>query len=121
MPVSQSEIDRLRQLPVAEGRLFVGGGFVAARSGETIEVISPIDGKVLTRIASGAAADVDLAVTAARKAFEAGRWSRAALAERKEVLFRIAELIEKHALELAVLGVRDNGTEISLALKAAPG
>lgn len=57
----------------------------------------------------------------ARRAFDDGRWSRAAPAHRKKVLHRLADLIEKHALELAVLGVRDNGTEIGMALKAEPG
>ena len=89
--------------------------------GETIDSISPIDGTVLTQIAAGSAHDVDLAVAAARRSFDAGHWSRAAPAFRKKVMFRIAELIEKHALELAVLGVRDNGTEIAMAIKAEPG
>ncbi len=60
-------------------------------------------------------------MTAARRAFDDGRWSRRAPAERKTVLRRLAELIEANALELAVLGVRDNGTEISMALKAEAG
>ncbi|MGV8953066.1 MAG: aldehyde dehydrogenase [Cypionkella sp.] len=119
--MTQAEIDRMRLLPVAPQGLFIGGQFGAAASGETIAVVSPIDGKVFSQIAAGAAQDVDRAVAAARRSFEAGKWSRAAPAERKKVLFRIAELIEKHALELAVLGVRDNGTEISMALKAEPG
>ncbi len=60
-------------------------------------------------------------MAAARRAFDDGRWSRAAPAHRKKVLHKLADLIEKHALELAVLGVRDNGTEIGMALKAEPG
>jgi gamma-glutamyl-gamma-aminobutyraldehyde dehydrogenase len=119
--MQQSDIDRLRQTQVAPQGLFIAGKYAPALSGEVMEVISPIDGRVLTTIAAGGAADVDLAVAAARRSFEAGRWSRSAPSERKKVLFRIAELIEKHALELAVLGVRDNGTEISMALKAEPG
>ena len=119
--MTQTEIDRLRQLPVSPGKLFIGGRSVPASDGDEIDVISPIDGQVFTRIAAGSALDVDAAVTAARRSFEAGKWSRAAPAERKKVLLRIADLIERHALELAVLGVRDNGTEISMALKAEPG
>ena len=65
--------------------------------------------------------DVDRAVAAARRAFDDGRWSRRAPAERKKVLLRLAELIEREALALAVLGVRDNGTEISMAFKAEAG
>jgi gamma-glutamyl-gamma-aminobutyraldehyde dehydrogenase len=60
-------------------------------------------------------------VAAARAAFDDGRWARMAPTGRKKVLHRLADLIEKHALELAVLGVRDNGTEISMALKAEAG
>jgi gamma-glutamyl-gamma-aminobutyraldehyde dehydrogenase len=119
--MTQTEIDRLRLLPVPPRDLFIGGRFVAPASGEAIDVVSPIDGKVFTRIAAGSARDVDAAVAAARASFDSGRWSRAAPADRKKVLFRIADLIEKHALELAVLGVRDNGTEISMAIKAEPG
>jgi 4-(gamma-glutamylamino)butanal dehydrogenase len=119
--MTQTEINRLRALTVAPCNLFIGGKFVPPVTGEKIDVVSPIDGKVFTQIAAGSAHDVDAAVAAARASFEAGKWARAAPAERKRVMLRIADLIEKHALELAVLGVRDNGTEISMALKAEPG
>ncbi|MFM2281609.1 MAG: hypothetical protein RLZZ444_3840 [Pseudomonadota bacterium] len=116
----QDKIDQLRQLPVEPQSLFIGGRWTQAASGATMEVVSPLDGRRLTTIADAGADDVDLAVKAARSAFDKGVWSRAAPAERKKVLLKIAELIEKHALELAVQGVRDNGTEISMALKAEP-
>lgn len=61
------------------------------------------------------------ACAAARRAFDDGRWSRLAPAGRKKVLHRIADQLEAEALELAVLGVRDNGTELNMALKAEPG
>jgi len=60
-------------------------------------------------------------VASARAAFEDGRWSRLAPAARKTVLHAIADRIEAEALALAVLGVRDNGTELAMALKAEPG
>ncbi|MEZ5811744.1 MAG: aldehyde dehydrogenase [Rhizobiaceae bacterium] len=107
--------------PVAGGRLFIGGRQVSAEDGSTLDVTSPIDGSLLTTIADGGARDADAAVAAARAAFDKGVWSRAAPAERKKVMHAIADAIEAHALELAVLGVRDNGTEISMALKAEPG
>ncbi|THD83739.1 aldehyde dehydrogenase family protein [Aliigemmobacter aestuarii] len=116
----QTRIDTLARAPVPPGRLQIGGRHVAGEGGEA-EVISPIDGRVLTTIATAGAADVDRAVAAARAAFEDGRWSRQPPAARKAVLMRLADLIDAHALELAVLGVRDNGTEISMALKAEPG
>jgi gamma-glutamyl-gamma-aminobutyraldehyde dehydrogenase len=66
-------------------------------------------------------ADVTRAVASARRAFDDGRWSRRSPADRKKVMHKLADLIDRHAVELAVLGVRDNGTEISMALKAEPG
>jgi gamma-glutamyl-gamma-aminobutyraldehyde dehydrogenase len=116
--LDQAAIDTLRNQPVAEQGHFINGAFAASRNGATLEVLSPIDGKPLTKIASGTAADVTLAVEGARKAFEDGRWSKAAPAHRKKVLLKLADLIEAKALELAVLGVRDNGTEINMAFKA---
>ncbi|CAM5388105.1 aldehyde dehydrogenase family protein [Mycolicibacterium aubagnense] len=118
--MDQATIDALRQKPVAAQKLFIGGVFADSRDGETLPVISPIDGTTLTSIADAGAADVDRAVAAARAAFEKGSWSRATPAARKKVLLKLADLIEKHALELAVLGVRDNGTEIGMAYKAEP-
>jgi 4-(gamma-glutamylamino)butanal dehydrogenase len=119
--MSQAEIDRLRALPVSGRDLFINGSWTPATDGGRLDVISPIDGKLFTSIARGTPLDASRAVASARKSFDSGVWSRAAPAERKKVMHRIADLIEKHALELAVLGVRDNGTEISMALKAEPG
>lgn len=120
MPLSQDDIYRLARQPVPPGRLLIDGQWQEAENGET-EVLSPIDGQVLTTIASASAADAGRAVASARAAFDDGRWSRRAPAARKAVLHRLADLIEKHSSELAVLGVRDNGTEIGMALKAEPG
>ncbi len=119
--MSQTEINRLRALPVAAQFHFINGKHQATRTGKMLDVISPIDGRPFTTISAGDAGDVETAVQAARQSFEKGVWSKAAPAIRKKVMHRIADLIEQHALELAVLGVRDNGTEISMALKAEPG
>jgi gamma-glutamyl-gamma-aminobutyraldehyde dehydrogenase len=118
--LTQAEIDSLARRSLPEGRLLIGGEWVAGE-GEPTPVLSPIDGRTLTRTASASAADVVRAAASARSAFDDGRWSRRAPAERKKVLHRLADLIEAHALELAVLGVRDNGTEMAMALKAEPG
>ncbi|WP_127109228.1 aldehyde dehydrogenase [Pararhodobacter zhoushanensis] len=119
--MDQSSIDALAAAPVGPQGLFIGGKTVLATGGATLPVTSPIDGRVLTQIADASAVDVDLAVASARATFDSGVWSRAAPAERKKVLHRIADAIEREALALAVLGVRDNGTEISMAIKAEPG
>ncbi|MGN6539040.1 MAG: aldehyde dehydrogenase family protein, partial [Mesorhizobium sp.] len=118
--LDQSAIDRLRTLPVGDQQLWIGGRRVQAVDGGALDVVSPIDGRAIGSIADACAEDVGRAVAAARAAFEKGGWSRAAPAQRKKVLLNLAELIEKNALELAVLGVRDNGTEIGMAYKAEP-
>jgi 4-(gamma-glutamylamino)butanal dehydrogenase len=120
MTLDQPTIDRLANAPIAPGRLLINGEWVAGAEAD-IPVVSPIDGRQITTLASASAADVNRAVAAARAAFDDGRWSRAAPATRKAVLHRLADLIDAHALELAVLGVRDNGTEIGMAIKAEPG
>jgi len=114
---SQAQIDELRRADVAPQRLFIDGTWQEA-SGEALEVCSPIDGQKLTTIERASAADVDRAVAAARRAFEDGRWRDMPPAGRKKVLHKIADLIEQYAVELIVLGVRDNGTEFNMALKA---
>ncbi|MEM8812783.1 MAG: aldehyde dehydrogenase [Pseudomonadota bacterium] len=116
--LDQARIDAIRHLPIKGRSHFIDGQWVASETGATLEVMSPIDGSSLTTIAAGEGNDVDRAVKAARAAFEDGRWSRQAPAARKKVLLALADRIEKEALELTVLGVRDNGTEIGMAFKA---
>ena len=120
MAITQADIDRLASAPVAAGKLLINGVWQEGEGGETV-VLSPINGRALTTTASASATDVGRAVAAARTAFENGVWSRMAPAGRKAVLLRLADLIDKNSLELAVLGVRDNGTDIGMALKAEPG
>ena len=100
------------------------GNLIEGRSSPTdarIDVVSPIDGQVFTEIAASSAQDVDTAVQSARQAFRDGRWRRMPPAKRRDIMYKWASLIDAEALELAVLGVRDNGTEIGMALKAEPG
>ena len=119
--LSQEKINELRQQVIPPQQLFINGKWQPANNGATIDIISPIDGKLITTAADAGAEDVDQAVAAARKVFDEGSWSKAAPAERKRVMHKIADLIQQHAMELAVLGVRDNGTEIGMAIKAEPG
>ena len=114
---SQPEIDALRDEPIPPRRLLIGGDWVEAEAG--IETISPIDGRAFGTVGAGTARDVDRAVAAARAAF-AG-WSGMAPAARGRILQRIGDAIEAEALPLAVLGTRDNGTEIGMSLRAEPG
>ena len=116
----QDLINALRSTTVAPQNLFLEGAWTPG-AGSPCEVTSPIDGSVLTTLATATGADVDRAVASGRRAFEDGRWSRLAPAARKKVLHRIADRIEAEAVALTVLGVRDNGTEFNMALKAEAG
>jgi len=120
MTPDQTAIDRLAALPQDPARLLIDGQWMDGQDAP-LPVLSPIDGRQITTLATASAADVARATASARAAFDDGRWSRRSPAERKRVLHRLADLIDEHALELAVLGVRDNGTEIGMALKAEPG
>ena len=116
----QEDLDMLRAMPVAAPAMMINGKSVMAETGETLDVVSPIDGALLTQIPNASEADVTIAVTSARRSFDSGVWSRTHPMVRKKVMLAWADLIEKHAIDLAVLGVRDNGTEISMAFKAEP-
>lgn len=118
--LDQARINALREQVIPAQRLFINGQWQNADSQQTLAVISPIDGQVISTLADANEADVEQAVQAARTAFKQGIWSRSAPAERKKVMHRIADLLQQHAVELAVLGVRDNGTEISMAFNAEP-
>jgi gamma-glutamyl-gamma-aminobutyraldehyde dehydrogenase/4-guanidinobutyraldehyde dehydrogenase/NAD-dependent aldehyde dehydrogenase len=95
-----------------DGRAVVGGRRVDALSGARFDCISPIDGRKLGDVARCGAADVDAAVASARAAFEDGRWSGKAPAERKRVLIRFADLMLAHKDELALLETLDMGKPI---------
>ena len=88
---------------------FIGGKFVDAVAGEVFDCINPATGAVLTQVASCKSEDVDVAVRAARAAFEAGHWSRMAPGDRKAVMLRLADLIRENHVELALLDSLDMG------------
>ncbi|MEO8316084.1 MAG: aldehyde dehydrogenase [Pseudomonadota bacterium] len=97
-------------------QLFIDGRFVPAQSGATFDCISPIDGRVITKVAAGDAADIDSAVISGRAAFNRGDWSRAAPKHRKQALLRFAELLRKHGDELALTETLDVGKPIADSL-----
>ena len=92
--------------------LFINGKFVAPKSRKYFPTINPATGKQLSMIAEAGAADVDLAVTAARNAY-VKVWSKMPAAERGKYLFRIARILQERAREFAVLETLDNGKPIS--------
>src|SRR5271169_46648 len=90
-------------------KLLIGGKWVPAKSGKTFETLNPANEEVLALVAEGDKADVDEAVKYAREAFENGKWSQIGPHQRARYLYRVAELIEQHADELAELETLDNG------------
>lgn len=92
--------------------MLIGGKWVAARSGKTFETLNPATGQVLARVAQGEAADVDLAVAAARRAFE-GPYSKMKPFDRQQILLKFAELIDRNFDELSLLDTLDLGAPIT--------
>jgi aldehyde dehydrogenase (NAD+) len=101
--------------PIAAKGVFIDNAWRPARSGRTIPMIAPAEGVAFAAIAAGDAADVDLAVAAARRAFDGGSWSRLTATERGRLLLRLSRLIEDHAEELAALEARDTGKPMKQA------
>jgi len=89
--------------------LLIDGQRVPALSGESFATINPATGEEIAQVARGGAADIDRAVAAARRAFENPAWRKMNANDRSLLLYRLADLIEQHADELAVLECLDNG------------
>jgi acyl-CoA reductase-like NAD-dependent aldehyde dehydrogenase len=92
--------------------MLIGGKWVEAASGKTFDTINPSTGQVLAKVAEADAEDVDRAVAAARRAFESGSWPKLTPSQRGRLLWKVADLIEQHAEELAELETVDNGKPI---------
>lgn len=98
-------------------QLLINGQFVDSASGKTFPTLDPRTGEVIAHVAEGDAEDVNRAVSAARKAFDEGPWPKMTAYERSRVLFRFADLIEKHNDEIAALETWDNGKPFEQAAK----
>jgi len=90
-------------------RVFVDGDFRDALDGRTTPTVDPATGRVLAEVAEGSALDVDVAVASARRAFDAGTWSRVSADQRKATMLKLAGLINEHRDELAVTDSLDMG------------
>jgi len=107
--------DAVSQFLATPRKLLIDGRWVAASSGKTFDSIDPATGEVLARVAEGDKADIDLAVRAARRAFESGPWSKMTASERGRVIWKLADLLEEHTEEFAELETLDNGKPISVS------
>ena len=111
----QRQITDAEKLPIPTVQAIIDGKLTGALSGKTLEVVSPIDGKMIAAIPDCEAADVDRAVAGARRAFEARRWQGMSPKQRKRVLLDWADRVAAEALRLAALESRDMGMPIRLA------
>lgn len=115
---NQSKVAAYRAAVAERGvKNFINGESVDALSGETFETHTPIDNSLICTVAKGEAADIDAATAAANAAFPA--WRDMSGAARKEVLHKVADLIEENAEELALLESLDTGQPIRFMSKAA--
>ena len=96
-------------------RLLINGEWVEAHGQARIPVMDPATERQIADVADADAADVDRAVHAARAAFESGPWADMLPDERERLMWRLADLMERHAAELAELESLDNGKPIAMA------
>jgi acyl-CoA reductase-like NAD-dependent aldehyde dehydrogenase len=98
-------------------QLLINGNWENSSSGETFETKNPATGETLARVALAGQEDIDRAVLAARAAFEHSSWSEISGEERGRLLWKLADLIEENAAELAELETLDNGKPLRVSLK----
>ena len=108
-PTQKSKASRPR---IHQTQCFIGGKWTAPQSGKTFDTINPATEEVIASVAEGDAADIDLAVKAARKAFESGEWPKMDARDRGKLMNKLADLIEEELDELAALESLDNGKPI---------
>ncbi|MFS0838033.1 aldehyde dehydrogenase family protein [Paenibacillus sp. 1P03SA] len=94
-------------------RLFIDGEFVDSVYGRTFTTPNPATGDILAVVSEATEEDIDLAVKAARRAFDEGPWSSVSAAERSRLIYRLADLVEDNLEELAQLETLDNGKPIA--------
>ena len=96
-------------------KMLIDGEWVSSQSGARMDVINPSNGQVLVQESLGGAYEVDLAVQAARRAFEFGPWSRMRPAERTRLLLKLADALEQNGDELALLETLNTGKPLKMA------
>src|SRR5262245_43581121 len=113
MTVATEEISSATHTNIRYRQLFIDGAFVDSVSGKTFTTINPATEQPIAEVAEGDAADIDLAVRAARRALEQGPWSRMDASDRGRILNKFADLVADHAEELAVLESLNSGKILS--------
>ena len=111
--MATATLERPKAPKVRQTKLLIDNKWVDPVEGGSFDAINPATGEPITQVAAGAAADIDRAVKAARKALESGPWSRMDAADRGRLMFKLADLIEKNAEELAALESLNAGKTIN--------
>jgi phenylacetaldehyde dehydrogenase len=107
--------DKVTSFVSKKQKMLINGKWVDSASGKTFPTYNPATGEVLSHVAEGDREDIDRAVKAARAAFEKGPWSKISPSERGRMMWRLADLIEKHTEEFAQLESLDNGKPLKIA------
>ena len=121
MAISDKEVQVapvVSQFMAQPRKMLIDGQWVEAASGKTFPVYNPATGEVMAHVAEGDKEDINRAVQAARKAFESGPWRKMSASERGQIIYRLADLIEKNVDEFAQLESLDNGKPLTLARAA---
>lgn len=104
--------ETVRKPKISQTQCFIGGEWVPAASGKTFATVNPATEETIADVAEGDAADVDLAVSAARNALERGPWHTMDARDRGRLMYKLADAIEEELDELAALETLDNGKPI---------
>lgn len=113
--LSKAEWQKKAKALKLETKAFINGKFVDAISGKKFKTINPATEEVIAEVAECDKEDIDAAVKAARKAFQSGVWSKMLPADRKAVMLKWADLMEKHHEDFAVIETMDMGKAIGYA------
>jgi len=110
--------ERVEKFLSGTKKMYINGEFVESVSGKTFDTYNPATGEVLATVYEAGPEDIDLAVKAARKAFDEGPWGKMSAAKRSRLMYKLADLMEEHSKELAQLETLDNGKPIRETMNA---
>ena len=111
-------IEPVQRFVAKPKKMLIAGKWVTAQSGKTFPVFNPATGEAMAEVAEGDQADIDLAVRAARQAFDHGPWRKMTPSDRGKLIWRLADLLESNREEFAQLESLDNGKPLTIARAA---
>jgi phenylacetaldehyde dehydrogenase len=106
---------QIREFVTTTRPMLIDGKWTEAKSGKTFPVFDPSTGETIAQVAAGDKEDIDLAVKAARRAFEVGPWKKMTPSQRGKIVWKLADLVEENLEEFAELESLDNGKPLTVA------